>query len=125
MDIRCPVRIESEANRRDHWAVRHRRFAKQRSVVALHLLALGGLTRPRPPLVVTLTRIGPRRLDVDNLAGGFKAVIDQVAAWLGVDDGDPRMVWQFAQKRGRPNEYALAVKIEERTGAAPTKGERE
>ena len=113
MDIKCPVRIESEANRRDHWAARHRRFAKQRQVVALHLLALGGMARPKPPLVVTLVRIGPRRLDVDNLAGGFKAVIDQVAAWLGVDDGDPRMMWQFAQQRGRPNEYALAVKIEE------------
>lgn len=112
--FKCPVRIESEANRRDHWAARHRRFAKQKRVVALHLLALGGMARPRPPLVVELTRIGPRSLDTDNLAGGCKAVRDQIAAWLGVDDGDPRVEWRYGQQRGKPREYALLVEMTEK-----------
>lgn len=112
--FKCPVRIESEANRRDHWAARHRRFAKQRRIVALHLLALGGFSRPKPPLTVTLTRIGPRALDTDNLAGGCKAVRDQIAAWLGIDDGDPRMEWRYRQERGKPREYALSVEMREK-----------
>jgi len=31
-----------------------------------------------------------RKIDSDNLAGGFKAVRDQVAKWCGRDDKCPR-----------------------------------
>ena len=49
---------------------------------------------------ITLTRIAPRTLDDDNLAAGFKATRDRVADWLGVDDGDKRLTWRYAQERG-------------------------
>ena len=43
--------------------------------------------RPVFPIVVTITRLGPRALDSDNLASSGKHVRDAIATWLGVDDG--------------------------------------
>ncbi len=62
------------------------------------LTAIAATTRGEP-LVCTLTRIG-RKLDDDNLASAFKAVRDQVAAELGVDDGSDAVAWRYAQERG-------------------------
>ena len=52
--------------------------------------------------MVTLTRIAPSNgLDDDNLAGALKAVRDEVAAWLGVDDKDRATVrYEYEQERG-------------------------
>lgn len=108
--VLVPVHIESEANRREHW----RRVAARKSE---HLewarLALAGtLAIVDPPCTITLTRIAPRDLDDDNLASGFKAVRDGVADWLGIDDGDKRLTWRYAQRRGKPKEYAAEIVIE-------------
>ncbi len=58
---------------------------------------------------VTFTRVGPRRLDSDNVQGTLKGIRDEVAKQLGVDDGDMRFVWGYAQEIG---EYAVKVLIE-------------
>jgi hypothetical protein len=100
-------------NRRDHWTVRRSRFDRQAAAVfACWPRKNGSVVVPMMPCVVTLTRIGPRELDSDNLAGGFKAVRDQVAICLGVDDGDERVRWVYRQERGRPREYAIRVRVE-------------
>ena len=44
-----------------------------------------------------------------NLAGGFKAVRDQVASWLGVDDADPRVTWVYAQDRAKHYEVIITM----------------
>jgi hypothetical protein len=51
---------------------------------------------------VLLTRVGPTNgLDDDNLASALKAVRDEVAKWLGVDDRDRLKVrYRYAQRRG-------------------------
>lgn len=102
-----PVRVESVANLREHWTARAKRTKAQRKaacIVPLHSL----------PCVVTLTRIAPRALDDDNCIGGFKALRDGIAARLGVDDADPRVTWRYAQRKGKPHEYAAEVRIEDR-----------
>lgn len=38
------------------------------------------------PSRIEVTRVGPRPLDADNLVASAKAVLDGVAAALGVDD---------------------------------------
>jgi hypothetical protein len=111
VSLYAPIRIASTLNLREHWSARHRRSAQQRRAIALHLLAVGGYDRPGLPVRVTLTRIAPRSLDTDNLAGGFKAVRDEVARWLGVDDADPRVEWAYGQERGKAREYAVRVEI--------------
>jgi hypothetical protein len=92
-------RVVSEANRRDHWAVRGKRFRKQAETLLAVWLA-GGL-----PLrldltgrfVVTWTHVG-KKMDTDNLAGAFKGLRDYLAKLLGVDDGDERYRWEYQQR---------------------------
>lgn len=101
-----PCVVVSEANRRDHWAARRRRFKSQvdafhRAIWSLRLELHGpDLVRPELRPVVTLTRLGGKALDTDNLAGAFKGLRDAVAAWLGVDDGDARVSWRYGQEPG-------------------------
>jgi len=105
-----PIRIVSEANSRDHWRVVARRKKEHAQATAWTLKA------HRPPqaerLTVTLTRIGVKTLDTDNLAGGFKGTRDAVAAWLGIDDGSSRIDWRYAQRTGKTGEYAAEIHIE-------------
>ena len=74
-------------------------------------------TRPALPLVVTVTRVAPGRgLDEhDNLPGACKHVVDAVAAWLGIDDRDPRISWRYAQcSDGRT--VGVGIRFERRAG---------
>jgi hypothetical protein len=100
-----PLRIESVANKREHWTRRAER-------TKLHRFAAIAV-QPHPlPCVVTLTRVAPRELDDDNLRSGFKALRDGIADRLGVKDNDPRVRWAYDQRRGRAKEYAAQVTIE-------------
>lgn len=108
MKYTLPLKILSEANLRCHWAARAARMKRHRQTA--------DVMTPAPRLVslpatITLTRIAPRALDSDNLAGGFKGVRDGVADKLGINDNDPRVTWVYAQRKGKPREYAAEVEI--------------
>ena len=109
MVITIPIRTVSEANQREHWSKRHRRNVAQQARVAWTLF---GHEWTALPCRITLTRIAPRKLDPDNLAGSFKHVQDAVAKWLGVDDGDASLTWVYAQRKGAAKEYAVEVALE-------------
>jgi hypothetical protein len=109
--VTLPIKIESSLNLREHWRTRANRNSSHRAAA---FISLRGMTKWRPevlPCTVTLTRIAPRELDDDNLAGGFKSVRDGVADWLGVDDRDRRIAWVYRQERGAPKHYAARVEI--------------
>jgi crossover junction endodeoxyribonuclease RusA len=117
--IKLPIRIESEANRREHWAAKANRAKIIRSSACLmvsphrrKILSIG------PMLTIRLTRIAPRELDDDNLVRGCKAARDGVADALGMDDRDRRLRWAYAQERGEPGEYAVRIDIEPRKNNA-------
>lgn len=104
-----PVKLTSEANSRDGWRAKSRRAKAQRAAAKA---AMGpDIKGPPPPYVITITRIGPRKLDSDNLAGSAKAVRDGVADWLGIDDGDERLTWVYAQRSEGAGMYAAEVVI--------------
>jgi len=106
MPFLVPIKTVAGLNAREHHMARSRRVKAEREAVAWVLK----LTKPpRLPVVVTLTREGKRKLDGDNLQGALKAVRDQVAEWLGADDADPRIDWQYAQTIGK--EYAVLIEI--------------
>jgi hypothetical protein len=71
------------------------------------------LTRqPRPalPCTVSFTRVAPSSgLDDDSLPASCKGIRDQIAAWIGVDDRDPRVSWKYDQRRGK--QWAVEVSI--------------
>lgn len=116
LEFVAPIRIQSEMNNREHWRSRKKRFATQRFFIRLQLA--GCQKDPRwgfidgPPYIVTLTRIAPRRFDDDNLASGFKACRDEIAAILKIDDGDSRITFLYDQQKGKPREYAIRIRIE-------------
>jgi predicted Fe-S protein YdhL (DUF1289 family) len=113
--LEVPIRIQNGCNLREHHMARHRRVLKERSAVNWAFLARRArATRlPALPIVVTLTRLAPPRskLDDDNNVAGCKAVRDEVAAWLGVDDRSPMVEWRYAQERAKG--YAVRIQIEE------------
>lgn len=109
-----PAKLISEANQREHWAVKHTRKKKQQMAV---LWTWNSIKPPlsAPPWHIRLIRVGPRKLDPDNCAGSMKHVQDKIAEILGIDDGDETMVtWEYAQRKGAPKEYSLDVEIRPR-----------
>jgi hypothetical protein len=111
MTIVIPMRLPSSANLREHYMVKAKRVKQQRQFVSVYL---AGRPRPALPVVVTLVRIAPRALDGDNLQSAFKAPRDEIARWLGVADNDPRVGWEYAQRRGGVGVYAVTVRVEGR-----------
>lgn len=109
MTLTIPYRLPSMANARLHWVAKARIVKDQRQLVTMFL---GRWPRPALPVTVRLTRIAPRALDGDNLQGAFKACRDSVATWLGVDDADTRVVWEYAQSKGGAKRYAIVIEVE-------------
>lgn len=105
--VTLPLKIESTANKREHWRARAARAASHR---AQGLYAFAGKFAPLP-VAVTLTRIAPRELDSDNLAISFKSVRDGLADWLGVNDNDKRITWLYAQEKGAPKHYSCRIEV--------------
>lgn len=109
MILVLPMKLPSVANQRIHWATKARQVKAQRNAVAMAwlvhadrvawVLRFAGFLRG-PGIEVTLTRQGPRALDSDNLASAFKAIRDEVALKLGVNDNDPRVTWSYGQGKG-------------------------
>ena len=109
--VAVPVRIISEANSRQHWRKAAARKKLHRQTARLVLQQYARPMGEAERFTITLTRVAPRKLDDDNLASGFKAVRDGVADWLGIDDGSPRICWQYAQEKSKAGEYAARVHV--------------
>jgi hypothetical protein len=105
--VEVPLVLRALGNRREHWRARARRVSRTHDAVRG---ALAGLEPPPLPVTVELVRVAWNRCDADGCVGAAKDVIDALAAWLGVDDRDPRLHWHLAQQvtrerrlvRGRP-----------------------
>jgi hypothetical protein len=111
-----PVTTVSETNQRCHWTVKARRVKTQRYAVAYCWLALPVAMRvgivqciDTFGLTVTLVRVGGRRMDDDNLRAAFKAIRDELAKQMAVDDGDPAVRWNYRQQPGKRKATALAI----------------
>lgn len=100
-----PIRTVSALNMREHWAKRAKRVKAERN--AAYLLT----PHVSLPAAITMTRLGPRRLDDDNLRGALKGVRDGIADRLGVDDGGELVEWRYGQ--GKAKDYAVVVEIRE------------
>lgn len=113
LSVTIPVRTVSETNAHEHWRTRQKRAKQHRGITSLLLRSAIGKP-PSTPLLVTMTRIAPRRLDSDNLAASCKHVRDGVADFLGVNDGDESKVrWSYAQRRVTTNFYAVEIVIDD------------
>jgi len=67
----------------------------------------------RSKLRVTITRVGPARMDRDNNVASMKGVIDGIADAFCKDDGDEEYFdWQYDQRTGAKTQYAVEIRIE-------------
>jgi hypothetical protein len=106
------IRTVSITNSREHWRAKARRAADERlSVVAAWINACARRLEPHEVAGIHMKRLGPRKLDSDNLQGALKSVRDGIAACLGLDDGSPRLVWMYEQGKGKPGQYAVEVEV--------------
>lgn len=108
MRFHIPIELPSLANTRMHWREMARLKKKQREATAYCMV---GKVIPLPPLTITITRIGPRRLDDDNLASACKYVRDQIADIVGLDDGSSMYTWRYNQRIGANSQYGVEVEI--------------
>uniref|UniRef100_C5CJN6 Uncharacterized protein n=1 Tax=Variovorax paradoxus (strain S110) TaxID=543728 RepID=C5CJN6_VARPS len=109
MKVSIPVRTVSTANAREHWRRVAERARHQRSTARMVFRI--AKAEPVLPCTVLLTRVAPRALDDDNLRGALKSVRDGVADWLGIDDRDPRVKWDYGQRKGPVKFYAVDVEV--------------
>lgn len=95
MRFHIPIHLPSLANTRLHWRKMDKLKKQQRTATRYCLI---GKTIPPLPLIVIITRIGPSKLDDDNLASACKYVRDEIARTVGVDDGSPLYTWAYRQR---------------------------
>jgi len=99
-----PIKTISECNVKQHWAKASKRHKLQQRYIRFAFLEY----RPKItlPCIITLVRVGKRRLDDDNLRVAFKWIKDQIAQCLipntklGQADDDPRLIWHYDQSIG-------------------------
>lgn len=102
------LRLVNGANEREHWRPRAARVTREREIIAR---ALASITPPAGPWRVTILRDGRGTMDTDGLAIAAKAVRDEVASWLEVDDApDAPVTWGYVQRRAKG--YAVTVRVE-------------
>jgi len=66
----------------------------------------------KPVVCVQLISVRKRLADEhDNLRIGFKSLIDAIAAWLGLDDADGRVLWEIRQIQGRKEGTIVVVSL--------------
>lgn len=99
---------------RGHWYAHASEVRSQRRKAWAYAKSSGTLRMAthKVPQVVRLTRAAPSNgLDDDNLRSALKAIRDGIADALGVDDRDPRVTWEYDQRRGP---YSVEVEIRRR-----------
>src|SRR5689334_7850545 len=67
-------------------------------------------------ITVGLCRVSAGTLDDDNLRGALKHVRDAVARWLGLDDADARIAFQYEQREGKRGDPRLRITVDDHQG---------
>jgi hypothetical protein len=124
LDVTVPLTITRGQNNREHHMVRAKRVREERSAVDESLRDADRMSSRKYIMGtllyddglgarVTLLRPYARTpLDDDNLSGACKAVRDEVAAFLGVDDATDRIHWRYVQCKSVAKDCNVRIRIE-------------
>ncbi len=104
LELKIPIRTTTGLNVREHWALKTKRVKRERKATRFFWnreqvkLRLGEGNHWR----IELVRFSPGTSipDTDNVVGGLKAVRDQIAVQLGINDGDRRHMWIYGCRKG-------------------------
>ncbi len=118
------LHTRSKLNQRGKWTVSKATAAERRATrvhwfrtIKVPLIDTGPApTRPRVPVICTLTRIAPKPLDEgEGDRAALKGVRDEVAVLLGLSkDNGWEVEWRYQQEKGEPKQYAVRITIEPR-----------
>lgn len=117
LELEMPTSLPSVANLREHWLPRSRRSRRLRASAYLVMRTSrewreAAAAAREHGATITLTRVAKRGgLDSDNLASAFKPVRDGIADALELDDGDRRLVWLYADEKGKPDRVRVAIEV--------------
>ena len=112
--ITLPIRLLSEANLMEHWAVRDKRRQEMKDVIRMYW-KVAHIRDISLPITITLTRLAPRTLDSDNLVTAFKSSRDTIADLIipglqpGRADDNPDM--EFVYKQEKSKAYGINIRI--------------
>lgn len=105
----CDYKVESANWWGNRWTPGARFLRQQRKREdKLIGFAFGRQCRTKPPCRIRFTRLSPRKLDGDNLQGGFKHIRDAFCAAItktpmskcGLADGRGDIKFEYAQETG-------------------------
>jgi len=102
-----PIKTVPGLNAREHWRAKAKRVAAERRATAKALLPFWIWITAKSQCIL-LTRHA-KKCDDDNLQGALKGVRDEVAAWLGIDDGDARVQYCYAQTTCKRGEEHVSI----------------
>lgn len=113
LEFTIPVKTVSELNQREHWSTRAARLKAHKEISIIFTLnALNNSNFCFIPsyqkIRLFLCRNGKRKMDLDNLAGSFKGVIDGICHALKIDDRDIDMNFSQTIKN---KEFTISVKV--------------
>ena len=117
--LSVPIQMPNPLNAREHWGAKARRAKSHRLAVYAAAKLAGVLEDIRLvplPATVTITKVGPRRLDDDGATASAKHVRDEIAQLLGIDDGDPEVTWVVKQESRGSGVYGCEIEIQGREG---------
>lgn len=116
--VNVPIRIISEPNVPLHWAKRRKMHKSHETCVNTFFSRHIDFSKIKLPIRFTLTRVGPRKLDDDNLIASLKHVRDHLTSKVfpekarGQGDGGTEIQWAYSQEKGPPKTYGLKIKLE-------------
>jgi hypothetical protein len=96
---------------REGWKPRLARASRNRGTVWAEMRYEFGQPVFLSPLTIKIARIAPRELTEHGLESALVSVKTGIADWLTIDDGDPRLTWEYAQERGKPKQYAIRIEV--------------
>lgn len=108
IELEVPVRTRNESNVRKHWRGRYGRSKAARTKVS----TLFPKWKVEPCVRVTLTRVSAGELDTDGLQAALKAVRDEVARCMAVDDRTRLVEWIYRQERGDRGKPSVRILVE-------------
>lgn len=110
--VEVPIKTTSTNSKlRVHWRMLRSQTKNERAWVGAFLRKH---TPPPLPVFVRMTRCSAGELDSDNLQGALKAVRDEVARWLGVDDASKDVDWVYDQEKTKKKVCGVRIFIEPR-----------
>lgn len=112
------LKVESEANKQEHWTKSGKRHKRQKDIVKFNLKGLYFYLFQEEQLKIKLTRISPRMLDGhDNLHMAFKWIVDAIAELIfpgkaaGRADDAKNLEWDYDQEKGPPKFNGFRIEI--------------